>query len=225
MCVAPACTQLCPPLRALSIRAATEIEPGVITDVIPASAPMRSKTRPPSFASSRRARSRTMKKMLAWRLGLLTAVAVTGAAIAHGTPAKSRIARPQVTIRVDDKRISRPAHVPAGLVDVHIVTSGKVHHHLAFWHLNQGITKERFLRELKRENGDPFKIATCIGGNGPMLAGSVTSTMRMVPGTVVLADIVDGPTTEIASFDVSGAPVSMTPPHALGTIVNQGFRF
>lgn len=166
-----------------------------------------------------------MKKMLACRLGLLIAVALTGAAIAHGTPAKSSMARPHVTIRVDDKRIASPAHVPAGLVDVHIVTSGKVHHHLAFWHLNQGITKARFLRELKRENGDPFKIATCIGGNGPMLAGSVTSTMRMVPGTVVFADIVDGPTTEIASFEVSGAAVSMTPPHALGTIVNQGFRF
>lgn len=166
-----------------------------------------------------------MQRALIWRLGLLAAVALTGAAIAQNTPAKSGVGRPSVTIRVDDKRITSPTRIPAGLVDVHIVTSGKVHHHLAFWHLHQGITKARFIRELKKPNGDPFAIATCIGGNGPMLAQTVVATMRMVPGTVVFADIVDGPTTEIASFNVSGAPVSTKVPHALGTIVNKGFRF
>jgi hypothetical protein len=162
---------------------------------------------------------------LIWRTGLVAAVAVAGAAVTHNAPAKPEAVRPMITIRVDDHRITSPTHMPAGLVDVRIVTSGKIHHHLAFWHLNRGVTKQRFLRVLKKADGDPFAIATGIGGNGPMLAGSTVSTMRMVSGTVVLADIVDGPTTEIASFEISGSTVSTTPPQALGTVVNRGFRF
>src|SRR5439155_730339 len=71
----------------------------------------------------------------------------------------------------------------------------------------------------------PFDLGTAVGGNGPMLAGHLDVTMHLVPGTVVFADIVDGPTTRIASFHVSGPPVSTQPPAAVGTIVNKGFRF
>ena len=90
--------------------------------------------------------------------------------------------------------------MPAGYVDIHIVTSGKAHHHLAFWHLNKGVTAKRFIRVMKRPNGDPFQVSKAIGGNGPMLAGRLDTTMRLLQGTVVVADIVEGPTTRFAKL-------------------------
>jgi hypothetical protein len=145
-------------------------------------------------------------------------------AVALAAAGSATSARPTVTVRVDDSRVTAPKRWPAGYVDVHIVTAGKVHHHLAFWHLNPGVTVKRFLSALSSAKG-PFDVGTAVGGNGPMLAGHLDVTMHLVPGTVVFADIVDGPTTRIASFQVSGQSVAAEPPAALGTIVNRGFRF
>jgi hypothetical protein len=135
------------------------------------------------------------------------------------------IPRPSITVRVDDNRISAPKRVPAGNVDVHIITSGKVQHHLAFWHHNGGVTLKRFVRETKLPNGDPFKLGTGVGGNAPMPAGRFDTTMRLVPGKVVVADIVEGPTTRFANFAVVGPERSTQPPTAVGAIVNRKYRF
>jgi len=166
---------------------------------------------------------KTLAKTITFALAVATLAALgTGAS---ATVVASASARPSVTIRVDDHRITAPTRMPAGYVDIHIVTSGKVHHHLAFWHLNRGVTSKRFIRVMKGPNGDPFKLGTAIGGNGPMLAGRLDTTMRLVPGRVVFADIVEGPTTRIASFRVVGSSVSTQPPAAVGTIVNRSYRF
>lgn len=165
----------------------------------------------------------------------IVAVALVAATSAHSfaalvagktgvTIAARASARPSITVRVDDSRITSPPRMPAGYVDIHIVTSGKVHHHLAFWHLNPGISVKRFTEALNSPRG-PFKLGTAVGGNGSMLAGHLDTTMRLVPGTFVFADIVDGPTTRIASFQVAGPAVSTQPPAALGTIVNRSYRF
>jgi hypothetical protein len=156
-----------------------------------------------------------MQKVLL--LVVIVAVALTAAGSATS-------ARPTVTVRVDDSRITAPKRWPAGYVDVHIVTAGTDHHHLAFWHLNPGVTVKHFLSALKSAKG-PFDLGTAVGGNGPMLAGHLDVTMHLLPGTVVFADIVDGPTTRIASFQVPGPQVSTDPPKAIGTVVNVGFRF
>ena len=163
-------------------------------------------------------------------LTLLLGIGLAGALIAGCGGGSKRAAgpaasRPSVTVRVDDKRISAPSRAPAGYVDFHIVASGRAQHHLAFWHLNRGVTPKRFISVLKQPNGDPFKLGTAIGGNGPMLGGSFQTTMRLVAGTVVFGDIVEGPTTRIASFRVTGPPVSNQPPRAIGTVVNRNFRF
>jgi hypothetical protein len=154
----------------------------------------------------------------------VAALAIAAASAGAATTATTA-ARPSVTVSVDDKRITGPARMPAGYVDIQIVTSGKVHHHLAFWHLNPGVTVKQFTHALKGSNEDPFKLGTAIGGNGPMLSGHLDATMRLVPGTVVFADIVEGPTTRIASFHVARAPISAKPPAAIGTIVNRSYRF
>lgn len=166
---------------------------------------------------------RTLTTTITLAIGAVAIASIgTGSAATALSPAA---ARPSVTVRVDDKRISAPARMPAGYVDIHIVTSGKVHHHLAFWLLNRGVTAKRFIRVLKAPNGDPFKLSKAIGGNGPMLAGRLDTTMRLVRGTVVIADIVEGPTTRFARFRVRGPAVSTRPPAALGTIVNRSYRF
>ena len=158
-----------------------------------------------------------------------TAAVAAVAAVGSGGDAAAlgggSVSRPSITVRVDDSRITAPARIPAGYVDIRIVTSGKVHHHLAFWHLNPSVTVKRFIQVLKRPNGDPFTLGTAVGGNGPMLAGHLDTTMRFAPGTVVFADIVEGPTTRIARFRVAGAAVATQPPAAVGTVVNRNYRF
>jgi hypothetical protein len=149
-------------------------------------------------------------------------VVIVAVALAEAGSATS--ARPTVTVRVDDSRITAPKRWPAGYVDVHIVTAGNVHHHLAFWHLKPGVTVKRFVAALSSAKS-PFDVGTAVGGNGPMLGGHLDVTLHLLPGTVVFADIVDGPTTRIASFHVSGPPGSGGPPKALGTIDNRSFRF
>ena len=163
------------------------------------------------------------KDLLCIAIAVVALVAPSNAMPAHSLAAHVS-ARPSITIRVDDSRITSPAQMPAGFVDIHIVTSGKVHHHLAFWHLNPGVTVKHFTRALRSPKG-PFDLGMAIGGNGPMLAGHLDTTMRLLPGTVVFADLVDGPTTRIASFQVTGTPVSTQPPAAVGTIDNRSFRF
>lgn len=155
--------------------------------------------------------------------GMLATLCVLGVGVAANAVALASNARPSITVRVGDNRITAPARTPAGYVDVHIVTSGKVHHHLAFWHLNRGVTPTRFIRVLKR--GNPFKLGTAVGGNGPMLAGRLDATMRLRAGTVVVADLVEGPITRIASFHVVAPAVSARPPAAIGTVVNRSYRF
>jgi hypothetical protein len=164
-----------------------------------------------------------MVKIIALTAAATTlAVSVAGCGAVHE---HASVPRPSVTVHVDDTRIAAPARVPAGNVDVHIITSGKVQHHLAFWHLNRGVTLTRFVRETKLANGDPFKLGSAVGGNAPMLAGRLDTTMRLVPGRVVVADIVDGPTTRFANFAVVGPARSTKPPKAVGTITNRKYRF
>jgi hypothetical protein len=163
------------------------------------------------------------KDLVCIAVAVVALVAASNATPAHSFAARAT-ARFSITVRVDDSSITSPARMPPGYVDIRIVTSGKVHHHLAFWHLNPGVTVKRFTRALQSPKG-PFDLGTAIGGNGPMLAGQLDTTMRLLPGIVVLADIVDGPTTRIASFQVTGSPVSTQPPASVGTIDNRGFRF
>jgi hypothetical protein len=130
----------------------------------------------------------------------LAVLVALGTSAAPTVAARASTPRPSITIRVNDTRITAPGRTRAGYVDVRIVASGKVHHHLAFWHLNRGVTVKRFTQVLKRPNGDPFRLGTAVGGNGPMLAGRLDTTMRLRSGRVVLADIVEGPTTRVASL-------------------------
>jgi hypothetical protein len=56
----------------------------------------------------------------------LAALIALGSGGAMGAAAPVFAPRPSVTIHVDDRRIAAPARMPAGYVDIHIVTSGKV---------------------------------------------------------------------------------------------------
>jgi hypothetical protein len=135
----------------------------------------------------------------------------------------SSSARPSITVRVDDSRLTAPSRSPAGYVGFRIITAGRVHHHLTVWQLNPGVTVRRFVTALHEPNG-PITLGTAVGGNGPMLAGRIHVTLHLVAGLVVVTDTVDAPMMRIARFQVSGPPVSTDPPPALGTIVNQGSR-
>src|SRR5262245_25209928 len=127
------------------IRAGTDSPSGGRPGEIPGLAPM-------CFRCERRSVDAAMSTSIRWVsvAAPLAAFAAFGGGGAMGVGARSSAPRPSVTIRVDDHRIAAPARIPAGYVDIHIVTSGKVHHHLAFWHLNSGVTPKRFIRVLKQ---------------------------------------------------------------------------
>jgi hypothetical protein len=78
---------------------------------------------------------KTLLKTITFALAVATLAAFGSGASARVLAPAS--ARPSITVRIDDHRITAPTRMPAGYVDIHIVTSGKVHHHLAFWHLNR----------------------------------------------------------------------------------------
>jgi hypothetical protein len=73
---------------------------------------------------------KTLVKTITFAVAVATRAALEAGASATVLPSAS--ARPSITVRVDEHRITAPTRMPAGNVDIHIVTSGKVHHHLAF---------------------------------------------------------------------------------------------
>jgi hypothetical protein len=114
--------------------------------------------------------------------GSVAAVAVAGSS--SGTPAT-------ITARVDEHTVhfSQPLH--AGLVRLHIVSTGVEPHHLIFWQLDRGVTFKQFAAT--QNHGDPFKLSVVVGGNGQLPAGkSMDLWVRLAVGRLVVMDIPAG---------------------------------
>ena len=145
-------------------------------------------------------------------LSLLVAIGACG-----DTTSSTLGDRPIVTFAATDGRIDVPAQVPAGYVDVHLVTApGGDGHHIFVARLNDGVTLDEAL------NGDDdafFTKMTLKGGNGTIAAGEdVTMTLELEPGNYFVLDNPQNEESPSAPFTVVASNEPAKRPKAKGIV-------
>jgi hypothetical protein len=144
-------------------------------------------------------------------LAIVTAGGVAGAS-AGGTSA--------ITARIDDQTVSFSPALRAGFVQLHIVSTGSSPHHLLFWQLHRGVSFKQFDNVDASQNGNPFKLATVIGGNGPLAPGHTMDIwIHIAKGRVAIDDVRSGGASGFhRDLAISRAAQDATQPKALGTL-------
>jgi hypothetical protein len=156
-----------------------------------------------------------MRKLVAAGCGALLAICgtVTAAAIAGSSSGQSAT----ITARVDEHTVhfSRPLH--AGLLRLHIVSTGNEPHHLIFWQLNRGVTFKQFAAP--QNQNISFKLAHVPGGNGQLPPGKTMDIwIRLTKGRLVVMDIPAGGKGFVRELTISRSGPSASVPTALGTV-------
>jgi uncharacterized cupredoxin-like copper-binding protein len=128
----------------------------------------------------------------------------------HGATATTAVteARPSATIQLADGKMTVPAELPGGLVELHLVAApGEQPHHLAFLRLADGVTFAQ-----AEAATDDTGLFTFAGGNGQLAPGDeMTLTLDLEPGDYSVFDLPFGqeaasaPTTVVAP---TGSPVA-----------------
>ncbi|HWF49986.1 MAG TPA: hypothetical protein VG294_04995 [Solirubrobacteraceae bacterium] len=156
-----------------------------------------------------------MRKLVAAGSAVL-AICATGTAVALAGAGSGPSAT--ITARVDEHTVhfSRPLH--AGLLRLHIVSTGVEPHHLIFWQLNPGVTFKQFAATQNR--GNPFKLSRIVGGNGQLAPGTTMDIwIHVAKGRLVVMDIPAGNGKGFArNFTVSASGPSAAVPTALGVV-------
>jgi hypothetical protein len=145
-------------------------------------------------------------------LGVLAAGGVAGTGAGGGASL--------ITARIDERTVHFSPALHSGFVQLHIVSTGVAPHHLLFWQLHGGVSFNQFDRVDASQSGNPFKLATVIGGNGPLVPGHTMDIwIHIAKGRVAIDDIRSGGVTGFhrdLAIDRSGQ--NATQPKALGTV-------
>jgi hypothetical protein len=144
----------------------------------------------------------------------LAALAAGGVASAGGG------AGSLITARIDDRTVHFSPALHAGFVQLHIVSTGSTPHHLLFWQLHRGVSFKQFDRVDASQSGNPFKLATVIGGNGPLVPGhSMDIWIHVAEGRVAIDDIRSGGVTGFhRDLAIRRSGQNAAQPKALGTV-------
>jgi hypothetical protein len=159
-----------------------------------------------------------MKRVVAAACGLAITIGLGGLAFGAVISTGADAARP-ITARIDERTVHFSPALHAGFVQLHLVSTG-VPHHLLFWQLHPGVSFKQFDRVDASRNGNPFRLATIIGGNGPLVPGHTMDIwVHVAKGRIAIDDLRSG--------DVSGFHLDLTvrrsgqnaaQPKALGTV-------
>ncbi len=118
-------------------------------------------------------------------LGTLAIGAVTSAGAGAGS---------LITARIDDRTVHFSPALHAGFVQLHIVSTGNTPHHLLFWQLHRRVSFKQFDRVDASQNGNPFPLATLVGGNGQLAPGHTMDIwIHVAQGRIAIDDIPGGP--------------------------------
>jgi uncharacterized cupredoxin-like copper-binding protein len=102
-------------------------------------------------------------------------------------------ALPKVTIEAADFSFKAPATIPAGYVDVTVNNTGKEGHQVQFVKLGNGVTMDAFVAAVSKTDIGALASSTFVGGpNGADPGQSVTTTVKLDPGTYALACLIPG---------------------------------
>lgn len=98
-----------------------------------------------------------------------------------------------ITARIDERTVHFSPALRAGFVQLHLVSTGVEPHHLLFWQLHHGVSFKRFDRIDASQNGNPFKHAKLVGGNGQLAPGqSMDIWIHVAKGRIAIDDIPAG---------------------------------
>ncbi|MEO6469280.1 MAG: hypothetical protein ABIP21_09275 [Acidimicrobiia bacterium] len=104
----------------------------------------------------------------------------------------SEKSRPEVVIETADFSFVAPAQIPAGYVDLTMKNTGKEGHHVQLIKLD-GMTKEAFTTAVSNFDTAALKNSIFVGGpNGADPGASVTTTVKLEPGTYGIACLIPG---------------------------------
>jgi len=144
-------------------------------------------------------------------LGILAAGGVASAGAGGGS---------SITARIDDRTVHFSPALHAGFVRLHIVSTGSTPHHLLIWQLHPSVSFKQFDRVDASQSGNPFKLATVIGGNGPLVPGhSMDIWIHVAKGRVAIDDIRSGGVTGFhRDLTVRRSGQNAAQPTALGTV-------
>lgn len=165
-----------------------------------------------------------MKKLAAITSGLVLAVSV-GLAGAHA-PASSRTAasgtptQGLITATISERTVRFSPALHAGLVRLHIVSTGVSPHSLLLWQLNRGVSFKTFDTVDSSQTGNPFTLARAIGGNGQLSPGKTMDIwIRVAKGRIAIDDTPagHGPGFHLDLAIQTSAP-DLPTPRSLGTL-------
>ncbi len=155
------------------------------------------------------------RRLLGAGLALIALWALAGCADDDSAAAESD--RPQVTFTADDTSIDAPEEVPAGLVDITLLTKpGDLGHHIFVARLTDGVTVDDIVNG---EDDDAFEKLTIKGGNGTIAAGKqAVMTMDLEPGDYFVLDNPQNEESPTDEFKVVAGNESRRKPDARGTV-------
>ena len=138
----------------------------------------------------------------------------SGAAGSPGTTAGA------ITVRIADRSVHFAPALHAGFVRLHIVSTGSEPHHLIFWQLNPSVGFGQFDKVDASQNGNPFKLAGVIGGNGQLPPGkTIDIWVHIAMGRISIDDIPAGHGNGLhRDITVDRSGPDQPTPHSLGTL-------
>ncbi len=161
-----------------------------------------------------------MRRLAAAAGGLVITIGLGGLAL--GALASAGPSPPSlIKARIDERTVRFSPALHAGFVQLHIVSTGIEPHHLLFWQLNRGVSFKQFDRVDASQTGNPFALATLVGGNGQLAPGhSMDIWIHVAKGRIAIDDIPAGRGPGFhRDLLIRSAGQSATQPKALGTVI------
>jgi hypothetical protein len=157
------------------------------------------------------------KTVAAWGLVIMIGLAILAAG---GVASAGAGAGSLVTARIDDRTVHFSPTLHAGFVQLHIVSTGSTPHHLLFWQLHRTVSFKQFDRVDASQNGNPFPLATLVGGNGQLSPGHTMDIwIHVAKGRIAIDDVPAGPGPGFhLDVPIRSSGQNARQPKALGTV-------
>jgi len=149
--------------------------------------------------------------------GSTTATKAVPAGQAAGSGGRGALA-----ISVDDRSITSPASIPAGLTDVTVTSTGSGRAHVIIERLNDKVT---FSQIEKASSDEQDRLAAAVGGNGAVgPGGSTTVVLDLSPGKYEIVQVSQsqGPSPTHRLEVKSSSATAAAAPVAKGEVVAAG---
>ena len=160
-----------------------------------------------------------MRRLSAAVCGLVVTIGL-GILAAGGIASAGAGAGGLITARIDDHTVHFSPALHAGFVRLHLISTGSTSHHLLFWQLHRRVGFKQFDRVDASQNGNPFPLATLVGGNGQLAPGhTIDIWIHVAKGRIAIDDVPAGPGPGFhLDVPIRSSGQNATQPQRLGTV-------